>query len=174
MSPSNVRKRRYRLPTTCFCAHPIAAGDSTGKRPTRPLVTALMTDAASQALADAVLDADLEAVGRALRHDVVIVPLLLSDGEAQLRVAKTSAGHVLPLFSSSDAARNAFGPEAPFAVQFGSDLRPMLERNRELLTAVLFDSAGPRPMRLGVDELIAALEPRPDDDQVAWVTGARG
>ena len=133
-----------------------------------------MTDAASQALADAVLDADLEAVGRALRHDVVIVPLLLSDGEPQLRVAKTSAGHVLPLFSSSDAARNAFGPEAPFAVQFGADLRPMLERNRELLAAVLFDSAGPRPMRLAVDELIEALKPRPDDDQVAWVTGERG
>ena len=131
-----------------------------------------MTDAASKALADAVLDADFEALGRALRHDVVIVPLLLAEGEAQLRVAKTSAGHVLPLFSSSDAARNAFGSEAAFAVQFGADLRPLLERHRELLTSVLFDSAGPRPMRVGVDELIAALEPQDDDDQVAWVTRA--
>jgi hypothetical protein len=131
-----------------------------------------MTDAASQALADAVLDADLESLGRALRHDVVIVPLLLSDGEPQLRVAKTSAGHVLPLFSSSEAARNAFGPDAAFAVQFGTDLRPILERHRELLTSILFDSAGPRPLRIDVDGLLAALEPRPDDDQVAWVTRA--
>jgi hypothetical protein len=140
---------------------------------TRAAVTPRMTDAASQALADAVLDADFAAVGRALRHDVVIVPLLLADGEPQLRVAKTSAGHVLPLFSSSDAARNAFGPDAAFAVQFGADLRPLLERNRELLSSVLFDSAGPRPMRVPVDELITALEPHPDDDQVAWVTGTR-
>ena len=131
-----------------------------------------MTDAASQALADAVLDADFDAVGRALRHDVVIVPLLLTDGQPQLRVAKTSAGHVLPLFSSSEAARSAFGPEAPFAVQFGTDLRPILERHRTLLASVLFDSAGPRPLRIGVDDLLAALKPQPDDDQVAWVTQA--
>src|SRR5690606_5677062 len=72
-------------------------------------VASCMVDAASQALADAIVDGDLEAAGRALRHDVVIVPLLLSEGEAQLRVAQTSAGLVLPLFSSSEAARGAFG-----------------------------------------------------------------
>lgn len=133
-----------------------------------------MVDAASQALADAIVDGDLEAAGRALRHDVVIVPLLLSEGEAQLRVAQTSAGLVLPLFSSSEAARGAFGDGAAFAVQLGSDLRPLLSRNRERLSSVLFDSAGPRPLRVGVDELIAILEPRDDDDQVAWVTGEFG
>ncbi len=130
-----------------------------------------MTDAASEALASAILDADLDAVGRALRHDVVIVPLLLEDGEPQLRVAKTSAGLVLPLFSSSDAAQAAFGADAPFAVQFGSDLVPILERIGATLSTVLFDSAGARPLRTTPDELRAALEPRPEDDQVAWVTG---
>ena len=133
-----------------------------------------MTDAASEALASAILDANLDAVGRALRHDVVIVPLLLENGEAQLRVAKTSAGLVLPLFSSSDAARAAFGDEGAFAVQFGSDLVPILDRIGSTLSTVLFDSAGARPLRMTVDELRVALEPHPDDDPVAWVTGERG
>ncbi len=121
-----------------------------------------MTDAASQALADALAAADPSAVGRALRHDVVIVPLLPSDGgEPQLRIAQTAAGMVLPLFSSSDTLRKAFGDDAPFAVQLGSDLRPLLERHRDTLAAVLFDGAGPQPMQANIPDVLAVLEPQP-------------
>ena len=125
-------------------------------------------------MAAALAASDPNAIGRALRHDVVVVPLLVEpDGSVQMRVSIRDGRPALGVYSSTQTLRAAF-PDEPgiqFALQLGTDLSSFLQRYRGELAHVVFDSAGPHPMQASVDDVIALLAPHPGDDPVAWVTG---
>lgn len=135
----------------------------------------------SARLAAALASGDADAIGRALRLDVVIIPLILSpDGERQIRVFQPQgpgdagaggASYELALFSSVPALASflAGDPNREFDVQRGAALAPFLEENRAVLERVVFDPAGPHPVAAPTDAVIAALAPREDDDLVEWV-----
>lgn len=131
----------------------------------------------SARLRDALVARDVEAIGRALRHDVVVLPLLYDEasGEAQVQVISTpEAGRPqieLCLFSSSAAYARfiADSPDRSFALWRGSDLAPFLAQHREALARVAFDPAEPHAMAASPEDVLAILEPRKDDDVVAWL-----
>lgn len=128
----------------------------------------------SSRLAAALESGDAEAIGRALRMDVVVVPLIREpDGSTQVRVTSSADGRLdLVLFSSS-AALAQFLEDAPsreFEVRRGATLVPFLEAHRASLARVVFDPAGPHPVAAPVDAVIDSLRPRPDDDEVRWIT----
>ncbi len=139
----------------------------------------------SPRLAAALEAADADAIGRALRHDVVIIPLLRAGDELQVRVfrqqqpaatddeapdAIRSHGYDLAVFSSVPAlaAFIADDPNRDFDVQRGTVLAPFLRDNRALIERVVFDPAGPNPVAASTDAVLAALVPRDDDDHAAW------
>lgn len=134
----------------------------------------------SERLAAALATGDADEIGRALRLDVVIIPLVTgADGERQIRVFQPQAAdsadgagsYELALFSSVPALANflAGDPNREFDVQRGAALTPFLEENRALLGRVVFDPAGPHPVAAPTDAVLAALAPRDDDDLVSWV-----
>ncbi|WP_336644513.1 hypothetical protein [Microbacterium sp. USHLN186] len=133
-------------------------------------------DLGSPALAAALASGDAEAIGRALRHDVVVIPLLRTpDGELQIRVFEfADEPPALMLFSSVHALRAflADEPQGRFDVQRGTVLRDFLREHRATIAHVMFDRAGPHPVGAPTDAVLAALEPRPDDDLVRWIASS--
>ncbi|NLF04478.1 MAG: hypothetical protein GX593_05680 [Actinomycetales bacterium] len=137
-------------------------------------------DVGSARLRAALAARDISAIGRALRHDVVILPLLHDDatGQTQVQVigfpaeGSTPAGVELCLFSSSAAYARFIGdsPDRSFALRRGSDLAPFLAQHHAVLARVAFDPAEPHAMTASPEDVLAILEPQPDDDDVAWLT----
>jgi len=133
----------------------------------------------SARLRKALEERDVEAIGRALRHDVVVVPLVLDEasGTHQIQVVGTPAQGDTPamvelcLFSSSAACSRflAEAPERSFTLRRGSDLAPFLAEHHASITRVAFDPAEPHAMAASPEDVLAALEPREDDDDVAWL-----
>ncbi|WP_166848279.1 SseB family protein [Isoptericola sp. BMS4] len=132
----------------------------------------------SEPLARALAAQQPEAIGRALRHDVVVVPLMTTpEGETQLRVFEAPEGSARPyevcLFSSTAtlAAFLADAPERRFALQRGPTLVGFLEQHLAAIERVVFDPAGPHPMTATPEDVLLVLAPQPGDDDVAWVAG---
>ncbi|CAN5489049.1 hypothetical protein BH10ACT4_BH10ACT4_04890 [soil metagenome] len=140
------------------------------------------TEVGSAALAAALEATDVAAIGRALRHDYVVVPQLRSaDGELQVRVFESehpegATPYELCLFSSTEALAAYLGDneDREFALQRGAALVPFLEQYRAVIERVVFDPAGPHPMMAIADDVLASLRPQPGDDDVAWVASAPG
>lgn len=140
-----------------------------------------MTDGAlplgSQPLADALAAADVPALARALRMDVVVVPQFVTpDGEEQIRVFGSDVPerpYRLYLFSTADSFAAFLPPDDPqrsFEVVTGRSLAGFLDLYLQQLDLVVFDAAGPHPMAASPQDVRAALVPQPDDDEVAWIT----
>ncbi|MEU1971206.1 hypothetical protein ABZ477_06110 [Microbacterium sp. NPDC019599] len=140
------------------------------------------TDVGSERLAAALAAVDVGAIGRALRHDYVIVPLMRgADGETQTRVIEANdpdGEHrwVLALFSSTQAFAQFMGdsPEREFAIRRGSSLTGFIEQYRHLLRRVVFDPAGPHPVQASVEDVLASLQPAAGDDDVSWIADESG
>jgi hypothetical protein len=112
------------------------------------------------------LDAALErqdaaAVAFALRNDRVIVPLLITEGPAQVRVFRRgeSDKYMLLLFSSPQTyiAMVPDEPEHRVLPYDGATLREFLEQNIGVLEAVWFDVAGPHAMQAEPQDVLDAL-----------------
>jgi hypothetical protein len=140
------------------------------------------TDVGSERLAAALADQDPSAIGRALRQDFVVVPLMRgAEGETQTRVvaADDADGErrwELHLFSSSQTFAAWVGQNSDageFGLQRGSGLVPLLDAYLPLLRRVVFDAAGPHPVQASPEDVRASLEPQPGDDDVAWITQER-
>lgn len=126
----------------------------------------------SPRLAAALASGDEEAIGRALRMDVVVVPLIRgADGTTQIRVVRSDGRLDLVLFSSSSSLAQFLQDAATreFDVRRGPELTQFLEANRRELARVVFDPAGPHPVAAPVDAVIETLRPRADDDEVGWI-----
>lgn len=127
----------------------------------------------SAALARALSVRGLDAIGRALRHDVAVVPVVTdAEGRVVNRVfpvagadrsecAVFSSTAALGMFLEDDDSRR-------FVLASGDDLRAFLLARHEALTSVVFDPAGPTAVEASVDDVIAVLAPQPGDDDVAW------
>lgn len=136
-------------------------------------------DVGSERLASALADQDPSAIGRALRQDFVVVPLMRGpEGEMQTRVvaADDPDGErrwELHLFSSSQTFAAWLGTNTDageFGLQRGAGLAPLLDAYLPLLRRVVFDAAGPHPVQASAEDVRASLEPQPGDDDVAWIT----
>jgi hypothetical protein len=135
----------------------------------------------SAPLAAALIARDVDAIGRALRLDYVVVPLLRPEGgTSEIRVFGTagatpdSPAWELCLFSSTEAFATFIGdaPDREFGLQRGSSLAPFLADQVDFLSAVTFDPASPHAMTASAAAVLAILEPRPEDDEVEWATSA--
>lgn len=150
--------------------------------PEEALTVAPSTDVGSERLAAALAAMDITAVGRALRQDYVIVPLMRNaEGETQTRVVAADdpdgeRAWELCVFSSTQSYSDflAGSPEREFAIQSGKTVGTLIDRYRHLLRRVVFDPAGPHPVKASADDVLAALEPDPSDDEVAWITSPDG
>ncbi|GAA4287927.1 hypothetical protein [Georgenia daeguensis] len=137
-------------------------------------------DVGSERLAAALAERDIPAVGQALRHDYVVVPVT-RDPSGASQIAVYGAGepgapvrYDLYVFSSAStfAAFVGDAPAREFALQTGSSLGPFLEQHRDVIGRVVFDPAGPHAVQAAVEDVLAVLEPQVTDDDVAWVAGA--
>ena len=133
----------------------------------------------SERLAAALAAGDIPAVGQALRHDIVVVPLTRGpEGEPQTRVFsidEPQAGQppwALYVFSSVDSFATFIKDDEnrEFAIQPGLALASIIVGHAEHLGLVVFDAAGPHGMAAVPSDVLAALQPQPGDDEVAWVT----
>ena len=136
-------------------------------------------DVGSERLAAALAAMDPAAIGRALRQDFVVVPLMRGpEGETQTRVivADDPDGErkwELHLFSSSQTFATWLGTNTDageFALQRGASLSPLLDAYGPILRRVMFDTAGPHPVHASPEDVRASLEPQPGDDDVRWIT----
>lgn len=136
-------------------------------------------DVGSERLAAALAAMDPAAIGRALRQDFVVVPLMRGpEGETQTRVivADDPDGErkwELHLFSSSQTFATWLGTNTDageFALQRGASLIPLLDAYGPILRRVMFDTAGPHPVHASPEDVRASLEPQPGDDDVRWIT----
>ena len=89
------------------------------------------------------------------------------DGERAWELCIFSSAKAFADFIAGDAERE-------FAISKGSSLAPFMETYRHLLRRVVFDPAGPHPVRASVEDVLAALAPDPTDDEVAWITAPDG
>lgn len=134
----------------------------------------------SERLALALANQDVPAIGQALRHDYVVVPLTRTDGgDPRLlvtsRTDEDGTEHLeLPLFSSAQTLTKYADADQPteFSVRRGSSLVAVLEQHAGVLDRVLFDPAGPNPMRASAEDVLDSLRPRIGDDEVAWAASA--
>jgi hypothetical protein len=149
-----------------------------GEYPDSPSGAAL-PEMGSAPLAAALAARDVDAIGRALRLDYVVVPLLHRDGGAsEIRIFGTpgatpdTPAWELCLFSSTQAFATFIGesPDREFGLQRGSSLAPFLTEQVDFLSAVTFDPASPHAITASPADVLAILEPRPDDDEVEWAT----
>ncbi|WP_349898417.1 hypothetical protein [Parafrigoribacterium soli] len=132
----------------------------------------------SARLAAALEAQDASAIGAALRHDFVVVPVTRNAaGEVETRVFAAASStddaprYDLCLFSSTETFQRFLGDvsDREFALQRGSSLEGFLAQYVDFLDAVMFDPAGPHPITATAADALAALQPRPEDDDVAWV-----
>ncbi|MFD6177171.1 MULTISPECIES: SseB family protein [unclassified Isoptericola] len=137
--------------------------------------------ASPSALAVALAAADPVAVGRALRDDPVVVPVLPRDDETpQVRVFPAPEDgerpYMLGLFSSPVALESflADDPGRAYSLRRRDSLVPFLRRHGAALDRVVVDPGSAHAMTLGVAELAAALGPGDDADAtgLADSTGA--
>ncbi len=134
----------------------------------------------SERLALALANGDVLGIGQALRHDYVVVPLTRSgQGDSKLLVTAFTDDegrqrYELPLFSSAQTLQLYAGTEqnTEFAVRLGASLVAVLEQNSTVLDRVLFDPAGPHPMTATAGDVLASLQPRVGDDEVAWAASS--
>ena len=134
----------------------------------------------SERLALALANQDVLGIGQALRHDYVVVPLTRSgEGDSKLLVTAFTDDegrqrYELPLFSSAQTLQLYAGQEqnTEFAVRLGATLVAVLEQNSTVLDRVLFDPAGPHPMTASAEDVLASLQPRVGDDEVAWAASS--
>ncbi|WP_166848271.1 hypothetical protein [Isoptericola sp. BMS4] len=153
--------------------------DETSNPERDAIPVAALPEVGSERLAAALEAKDVPAIGQALRLDVVVVPILRpSGGETQNRVFEAPEGSARPyevcLFSSAQTLAAFLTPDAPdreFALRRGTSLMPFLEQHAEVIERVVFDPAGPHPMAATPEDVLLALVPQPEDDDVAWVTG---
>jgi len=118
----------------------------------------------SPQLEDALAAQDVAAVAFALRHDVVVVPKLVSDDPTQgdqVRVfgRENTDQRILLLFSSADAyaAMVPDDPRREVMLYEASSLRTFLEVHLDVLEQVFFDIAGPHTMAAAPEDLLKAL-----------------
>jgi hypothetical protein len=143
-----------------------------------PIYVESTPDVGSARLAAALEAGDWQAIGQALRHDYVVLPLIdTDDGETQNRVfpsndASGKKPYALALFSSTSALELFLGDDdrRQFALVRGPGLEPFLRQHHDVLHRVHFDPAGPHPGSADVDDVLRALEPRLLDDEVAWAS----
>jgi len=134
----------------------------------------------SERLALALANGDVLGIGQALRHDYVVVPLTREgSGDSKLLVTSFTDDegrqrYELPLFSSAQTLQLYAGTEqnTEFAVRLGATLVAVLEQNAAVLDRVLFDPAGPHPMTASTGDVLASLQPRVGDDEVAWAASS--
>jgi hypothetical protein len=104
---------------------------------------------------------DAAAVAFALRNDRVLVPLLLVDGPAQVRVFRRGDvdKYMLLLFSSLQTymAMVPDEPEHRVLPYDGAALAEYVEQNLGVLEAVWFDVAGPNAMQAEPQDVLDAL-----------------
>jgi hypothetical protein len=122
----------------------------------------------SEALATALANQDVAAVAYALRNDVVIVPQLVVNGNAeQVRVfgREGSDKRMLLLFSSAENYVRMVPNEPDPQVMVGDAqwLREFLTVHSQVLEMVFFDIAGPHVMQAAPADLLAALGPLPGE-----------
>lgn len=134
-------------------------------------------DLGSPRLAAALAAMDVGAIGQALRHDVVVVPLLLlPDGGSQIRVFEAGPPATRPydlcVFSStrSFAAYVGDAEQRAVTLQSGRSLAGFPAAYADVVEHVRFDPAGPHPVVATSEDVRAILEPQPGDDDVAWLT----
>lgn len=112
-------------------------------------------------LAAALEAQDSAAVAFALRNDIVIMPLLPTDGPAQVRVfrAPGSEKHTLLVFSSAGNYVRMVPKENDHRIlpYDRGQLQEFLEQHLDSLDTVWFDVAGPHPMQADPQELLKAL-----------------
>jgi hypothetical protein len=105
---------------------------------------------------------DAVAVALALRNDGVVVPLLPSDGDPQVRVFRRGDAdkYMLLLFSSRDSYAAMIPDEDdPQSTVYGAaELLDFLKQNEGVLESVWFDVAGPHAMQAAPADVIGALE----------------
>jgi hypothetical protein len=113
-------------------------------------------------LAAALEAQDAVAVALALRNDGVVVPLLPSDGDPQVRVFRRGDAdkYMLLLFSSLDTYASMIPDEddPESAIYDAPALLDFLKQNEGVLEAVWFDVAGPHAMQAAPADVIEALE----------------
>lgn len=148
-------------------------------QPQQSILVDASTDVGSAVLARALESADPAAIGRALRHDYVVVPVIrTATGELQTSVTRASetsdADLELCLFSSAKTYSMYLGDitGGEFSLQRGTSIGGFIRQHRERLARVTFDAAGPFPMTATPDDVLAVLDAQPDDDEVAWITDA--
>lgn len=122
----------------------------------------------SEALATALANQDVAAVAYALRNDIVIVPQLVVNGNAeQVRVfgREDSDKRMLLLFSSAENYVRMVPNEPDPQVMVGDAqwLREFLTVHSQVLEMVFFDIAGPHVMQAAPADLLAALGPLPGE-----------
>jgi hypothetical protein len=117
------------------------------------------------ALALALEVQDSVAVALALRNDGVVVPMLPSEGGAQVRVFRRGDAdkYMLLLFTSDETyaammAEQEDAEERLSQVYQAAELLDFLKQNEGVLEVVWFDVAGPAAMQASPADIIAALE----------------
>ncbi|MBC7443213.1 MAG: dehydrogenase [Ramlibacter sp.] len=124
----------------------------------------------SLALATALAEQDVVAVAYALRNDVMIVPQLVVNGQAeQVRVfgREGTDRRMLLLFSSAENYARMVPDEVDPQVMVadGQWLREFLTVHKQVLEMVFFDIAGPHVMQAAPADLLRALGPLPGENE---------
>ncbi len=123
----------------------------------------------SPQLEDALAAQDVAAVAFALRHDVVVVPRLVSGrkDDEQVRVfgRENTDKRILLLFSSADAYAAMVPNEKTRLVMLydAAKLREFIEAHLDVIEQVFFDIAGPHTMAANPEDLLKALRPTPGE-----------
>ncbi|MFC8597710.1 SseB family protein [Isoptericola sp. NPDC057191] len=132
--------------------------------------------AGSPSLVLALAAADRGAVGRALRDDPVLVPIVhREDGTPQVRVFPAPDGSARPyalcLFSTTDSLQRylADDPVRAFSLRRRDSLVPFLHRHGAVLDRVVVDPGVPHAMTLDVTDLTDALGHSDDADATGLV-----
>ncbi|WP_241972809.1 dehydrogenase [Cryobacterium cryoconiti] len=123
----------------------------------------------SPALAAALAAQDVVAVAYALRNDVIIVPQLVVNGQAeQVRVfgREGTDRRTLLLFSSAENYASMIPDEVDQRFMIGDAqwLREFLTVHQNVLEMVFFDVAGPHVMQAAPADLMRALGPLPGEE----------
>jgi hypothetical protein len=123
----------------------------------------------SDALAEALAAQDVVAVAYALRNDVIIVPQLVVNGQAeQVRVfgREGTDKRMLLLFSSTENYVRMLPDDPNPQVMVGDAqwLREFLTVHERTLEMVFFDIAGPHVMQAAPADLMQALGPQPGEE----------
>ena len=124
----------------------------------------------SEPLAAALAAQDVVAVAYALRNDVIIVPQLVVNGQAeQVRVfgREGSDKRMLLLFSSTENYARMLPDDPDPRVMVGDAqwLREFLTVHEQTLEMVFFDIAGPHVMQAAPADLMRALGPLPAEGE---------